>query len=130
MTSASRRHGTDGSRRAALCHNVSSFTTKYERMRLASYEKQDLELDYIWHMRHTMYVNNYPRPSNPKPVASHGTPVQVAGHNSRRCSVTTTRASDTSYKTVPFLRRRNTRMRLITTSNINGNNTRHKTRSG
>ena len=55
---------------------------EYERVRTASYERRDYELDDIRHMVHTMYVDNLSCSVNATPVAGPGIAMQVAGHTS------------------------------------------------
>ena len=62
--------------------NLQALPPENERVRTASYERRDFGLDDMWHMVHTMYVNNLPRSVNAKPVLGRGIAMQVAGHTS------------------------------------------------
>ena len=55
---------------------------EYEKVRTASYERRDFELDDIRHMVHTTYVDNVSRSVNAKPIAGRGITMQVVGHTS------------------------------------------------
>ena len=72
---------------------------EYERVRTASYERRDYELDDIRHMVHTMYVDNLSCSVNAKPVAGRGIAMQVVGTPAVTCSATTAKDSDTPRRT-------------------------------
>lgn len=102
-------------------------------MPFTTYKKRDFGLDDIRHMVQTMFVDNLSPPSNSEPIAGRTITMQMARH---KCSdvqcnyckgigrllqdCTTLRAKETA----PPLGRRNIGIRLITTFNLNGGNTR------
>ena len=59
---------------------LQAFHIEYEKVRNASYEKQDFGLVGIRHMVHTMFVDSRSRPSHSMPVAGRGIAMQADGH--------------------------------------------------
>lgn len=55
-------------------------STEYKRVRLTGDDKWDFGLDSIRHMMHTMYVDNFSRPSNSKPISGCGIAMQTVGN--------------------------------------------------
>lgn len=60
---------------------LQALPAEYERVRNASYEKRDVDMDEIWRIVYTIYADNHSRSSYAQPVAGRDIAMQVARHN-------------------------------------------------
>lgn len=82
MLQTSSRHGA-GTAHNHRCEDIilRALPSKYERVRLTSYDNRGFGLDGILHMAHTVYINNISGYCTSKPNSGRGVVMQLTGEN-------------------------------------------------